>query len=47
MNEIVLIYEIGKLTGKLSSPGISQEEFENILEEIEKLIKEYREAKKY
>lgn len=46
MNPTILTYEINKLSGKLSSRGISKEEFESILEEIEKLIKQYREAKK-
>lgn len=44
-NKILLIMNLSKLIGKLSSRGISQNEYDRILEEIEKLIKEYREGK--
>lgn len=46
MNQTILNMKLSSLIGKLSSRGISQNEYERILDEIEKLIKEYKEAKK-
>lgn len=46
MNQTILNMKLSALIGKLSSRGIKEDEYERILEEIEKLIKEYRETKK-
>ena len=46
MNQTILNMKLSSLIGKLSSRGISQSEYDRILEEIEAEIKRYREAKK-
>ena len=45
MNQTILNMKLSALIGNLSSRGISQSEYDRILEEIEKLIKEYKEKK--